>query len=306
MTTIVLCFRVSDPRSAPAAQAPPVTAAPVTDPRMRLQDPRAAPSQLPDPRGNHLPDPRNPAMVAPRPASHEPLQMPQLPMPPRVADPRVAGSVPSPHTTNSNCLATPPPVVAAAPIQRHVPEIDGKYTRPIEFNLIPVYVEIRTSYIPPGAENSPEMLRDPRIKKRVLSMKKESPPALPSLPDITADLARITNAISHSAPPLAVARQTSRLSKDSLSDPRRNSIENKYSFKGQGDQNSNNESVLENGTKLRNSTRTALSKVHPMATGNSAAAQLAAPATSYDDDEEEDNSLTIDIQEDESKQLAAV
>lgn len=255
----------------PAPAAAPAPAPVAADPRMRAQDPRtaAASTSLPDPRSQiAAPDPRS-----------QPVSLEQ-----HVVDPR--------NTPHHN---QPPSV----PVQRPVPELNGKFTRPMDFRLIPVYVEIRTSYIPPGAENSQEMLRDPRIKKRVLSRKDEIAPVLPSLPDITADLQRIQNArlSAQNIPAATTSRQASRASVDSISDPRRSSID-RLPSRGQGDQNSNTESILENGTKARNATRTALSRVNPMSSG----ANYGSNSSAYDeDDEDENNSLTIDMPDDDTK-----
>jgi len=284
---ILSYFSHPDPRSSapdPRSSAP--------DPRSSVPDPRAA-----DPRV--VSDPRN---ADPRTAAGNSAT---------VADPRVrpTGILPDPRAPNGNIgsskVDTKAPLSLGSlisSIKKTVPEINGKYTRPIDFNLIPVYVESRASYIPAGAENNQEMLRDPRIKKRVMSMKNEGPAStLPSLPDITADLQRIQNARLNAAP-IANSRLSSssnsshKPSGDGISyDPRRNSIEKKHSILGQGDQNSNSEINRDVVDKPRNATRTALSKVNPMtpAFNNT--------STAYDDDEEEDNSLTIDVAEDDSK-----
>lgn len=260
---------MADPRSAPAA---PVAA----DPRMRSIDPRTT-SVLSDPRSQAAPAP-----ALAQPAGYEPQQV----------DPRTA--IHHPY------LPTAVPVVTAAPVHRPAPEINGKFTHPMEFKLIPVFVEVRT-YIPAGAENSQEMLRDPRIKKRVLSLKKE--PSQPSLPDITADLQRIQNARLSANPVPVNSRQTSRTSIDSLSDPRRSSLDGRQPLpaRGQGDQNSNTEGIVENGSKARNATRTAMSKVNPMPAGSG---YSSAQSTAAYDDDDENNSLTIDMPEEESKSVA--
>ncbi|XP_067927807.1 uncharacterized protein [Watersipora subatra] len=251
--------RVADPRAAPA----------VADPRMRSQEPQVSPASI-------LPDPR----------SHP-------------AGDAAARSVENQIDPRTQQHSQPPILTTTVP--RTPPEIDGKFTRPVEFKLISVYVESRTSYIPPGAENNQEMLRDPRIKKRVTSLRQDGAPSLPSLPDITADLQRMQNARlgSNSGTVSTPARQVSRTSIDSFSDPRRNSSEMRVPTRGQGDHNSNTEGVIENGTRARNTARTSLSRVNPM----TSVANYATNTSAYDDDDDEDenNSLTIDMPDDDTK-----
>lgn len=282
--------RANDPRAADPRAADPRAAPARSDPRMR--DPRAAQPLLPDPRG----------------AMEEPSD-PPLPVYDPRADPRSSVNV-APVRSNSPLMEAPPPVkreplLPAPPITKPpitkppIPELNGKFTREMVFTLREVDVSENGSYIPPGAENSQELLRDPRIKKRVQSNKTVASSGPPSLPDITADLQRMQNAmIMSNAAPITTKADKSRLSRSSIdsvnADPRRTSADSKISIqRGQGDQANTSEPVG-NNNKPRNAPRTMYSKVNtvqpPAEYSNSA---------SMDDDEDED-SLKIDMPEAET------
>ena len=198
----------------------------------------------------------------------------------------------SPPPIKREPLLPAPPVVKAAP-----PELDGKLTKEMTFKLHIVDVLSSTLYIPPGAENSQELLRDPRIKKRVESMKSTTSNAPPSLPDITADLQRMQNAMmmSNSAPIAAKSDKArlSRTSSDSSSGSRRTSVDKKTPTRGQGDQNGNSDNLSDSvGAKARNAPRTIYSKINQE--GANSAFDSTPPV---DEDDEEEDSLKIDMTE---------
>lgn len=167
----------------------------------------------------------------------------------------------------------------------------------MEYKLKPCTVDNKRIYIPPGAETSSELLKDPRIRKRLQSLKLEESSLPPSLPDITADLRRFMSQNSNEStnPTVPTAKiEHSRLSARAssndnvtVSDPRRSSNES---------------------DRPVNPARTTLSRIQATLsaqnrnnTNNNISNNGTYNGRELEDDEDDGNSLTIDVPEDDSK-----
>ena len=279
----------ADPRMSVAVE-PRVSAA--VDPRASAVDPRVSTA---DPRVRAV-DPRG-QTAKNRSAVNDP----------RLSDPRSAGTtktplLPDPRILESEQGDSPiaatlsDPRRAGAPllgtnnvrdhsINRPAPVINGRPSKPMEYLLKPVTITIKATYLPSGTSDNPDMLKDPRIRKKMEDAKQDQLTAPPSLPDITAELHRMQNAMSNQKPD-----HTKPLNRLSSMDTEPRTASNL----GQGDYSAVYGSMGDIGK--HNPARATLSRIQA-----SLSAQRSRQADRETEDEEDDNSLTIDMPDDESK-----
>jgi len=232
---------VSDPRAA-------------SDPRAPSSDPRKAELLLADPRAAK--DPRGAAAIT------DPRRNSTSASSPLLGDPR---------STYQNNIARSSPL-SAETLARSI-EVNGKPLKPMEYRLRPITITTTRVFIPQGAENNQELLRDPRIRKRIAALKTDdTPEAPPTLPDITADLQRLSKQLSN---PGAKTEESLAPTQPSY-DPRVGM--------GHGDHSSAGARLIDHSAsnKPRNHTRSAISKVNT-------------PIATEADDDDEEAGLTIDM-----------